>query len=104
MFIPIRTDRSPKRQPVATELLIAANLLVWMIGMLGYYAHLVDDPDAMAAWAHFDPGRFRVWQLFTYQFIHDPHDIFHVVFNMLFLWVFGRAVEGRLGSGGFLAF
>ncbi len=104
MFIPIRTDRSPKRQPVVTETLIAVNLVAWMVAMLGTYAGLFDNPEAIAAWGHFDPQHFRVWQLFTYQFIHDPHDVFHVVFNMLFLWVFGRAVEGRLGAGGFLAF
>ena len=36
----------------------------------------------------------RPWTLFTYQFLHDPFGIFHILFNMLYLWWFGRiAVE-----------
>ena len=37
-------------------------------------------------------------------FAYDPDGILHLLFNMLFLWVFGRAVEDRLGHVGFLAF
>ena len=40
--------------------------------------------------------------LFTSQFIHAG--FLHLGGNMLFLWVFGRAVEDRVGSGVFLAF
>jgi membrane associated rhomboid family serine protease len=36
----------------------------------------------------------RPWTLFTYQFLHDPFGLFHILFNMLYLWWFGRiAVE-----------
>ena len=37
------------------------------------------------------------WQLFTYGFLHDPLDIWHLAFNMLGLFVFGRDVEGVYG-------
>lgn len=30
------------------------------------------------------------WSLLTYQFLHDPFGIFHILFNMLYLWWFGR--------------
>jgi membrane associated rhomboid family serine protease len=40
--------------------------------------------------------------LFTSQFLHAG--FLHLGGNMLFLWVFGRAVEERLGSGLFLVF
>ncbi|MBK6729657.1 MAG: rhomboid family intramembrane serine protease [Bacteroidetes bacterium] len=30
------------------------------------------------------------WSIFTYQFLHTPFGIFHVLFNMLFLFFFGR--------------
>jgi membrane associated rhomboid family serine protease len=33
------------------------------------------------------------WQLLTYGFVHDPHNILHVGFNMFGLWLFGRDVE-----------
>lgn len=40
---------------------------------------------------------FRVWQLFTYLFLHDTRDIWHLVLNMFFLWMFGRDVERAWG-------
>lgn len=46
---------------------------------------------------------FRFWQPFTYQFLHDPGSVMHLAGNMLFLWIFGSAVEGRIRSVGFLA-
>ena len=47
---------------------------------------------------------FRPWQLVTYQFLHDPWSVFHLGFNMLFLWVFGSAVEDRMSRPSYLAF
>ncbi|MCS7253647.1 MAG: rhomboid family intramembrane serine protease [Armatimonadota bacterium] len=38
--------------------------------------------------------------LISFMFMHT--DLFHLLSNMLFLWVFGRAVEGRIGVGRFL--
>ena len=32
----------------------------------------------------------RPWTLFTYMFFHDLGDIFHILFNMLFLYWFGQ--------------
>ncbi len=46
----------------------------------------------------------EVWRLLTYAFLHDPNSIWHIVFNMLFLYWFGRSVEEHLGSREFLAF
>src|SRR3989442_1219016 len=43
---------------------------------------------------------FYLWQLFTYLFLHaDP---FHLVFNMLALWMFGSDLERQWGSRRFL--
>jgi membrane associated rhomboid family serine protease len=38
------------------------------------------------------------WQLLTYGFAHDPQSVRHVLFNMFFLWLFGREVEGVYGK------
>lgn len=48
--------------------------------------------------------RGEVWRLLTYAFLHDPSYLLHIVFNMLFLWWFGREMEDRYGSKEFLAF
>jgi len=41
-----------------------------------------------------------LYQLVTYQFLHGG--FFHIFFNMLFLWFFGRELEAHLGSRRFL--
>src|SRR5271168_2590990 len=40
---------------------------------------------------------FHVWQIVTYAFLHDTHNIMHLVFNMLGLWVFGEGIERYVG-------
>ena len=104
MIIPIRTDRPPKRTPVVTQGLIVVNMLVYLLGGSGAFFNFFENPEVLASFGHFDPRDFKVWQLVTYQFLHDPHGIWHLAFNMLFLWVFGAAVEDRLGRLGFLGF
>ncbi len=47
---------------------------------------------------------FYVWQLITYMFIHDPKGIFHILFNMLMLWMFGTEVENLWGTRRFLVY
>jgi membrane associated rhomboid family serine protease len=55
-------------------------------------------------------GRF--YTLLTYGFCHDgpslelqgPYSLWHLIFNMLSLWFFGRPVEGILGKAEFLRF
>jgi membrane associated rhomboid family serine protease len=43
-----------------------------------------------------------VWQLATYMFLHGG--IFHIVFNMLALWMFGTELERTWGTRYFLKF
>jgi membrane associated rhomboid family serine protease len=43
-----------------------------------------------------------LWQLFTYQFLHGG--LFHLLFNMLALWMFGCDLERRWGSAFFLKY
>lgn len=45
---------------------------------------------------------FHIWQLFTYQFLH--FGLFHILFNMLALWMFGCDLERRWGTPFFLRY
>jgi membrane associated rhomboid family serine protease len=49
------------------------------------------------------PG-LRVWQPFTYLFLHDPQSVWHIVLNMLMLWMFGRELEAVWGQNRFLRY
>jgi membrane associated rhomboid family serine protease len=47
-------------------------------------------------------GRFWIWQLGTYMFLHGG--LFHILFNMLALWMFGSELERIWGTRNFLKF
>src|SRR5262249_46652982 len=51
----------------------------------GFTSAFVLDPEAIL--------HGQVWRLLTYAFLHDTFSIWHIVFNMLFLWWFGSEVE-----------
>src|SRR5205814_3645274 len=46
----------------------------------------------------------QVWRLLTHAFCHDRYGVFHIVFNMLFLYMFGCTLESMYGSREFLLF
>lgn len=62
------------------------------IGQIVEY-HLVLSP---AVW------KGEIWQLVTYMFLHGG--IWHIVFNMLALWMFGKELEMTWGSQMFLRY
>jgi membrane associated rhomboid family serine protease len=47
-------------------------------------------------------GRLWVWQVATYMFLHGG--LFHILFNMLALWMFGAELERIWGTKYFLKF
>ena len=104
MLIPLGTDRTLKRRPIITQTLIGLNVVVYVL-ILGAFRYGGADLDEIIGWGGFDTRRpDRIWTLFTSMFLHDPSGIGHILFNMIFLWAFGCAVEDRLGRLGFLAF
>lgn len=46
----------------------------------------------------------QVWRIVTGMFLHSPDNPWHLVFNMLMLWFFGKWVEDLYGPKEFLAF
>jgi membrane associated rhomboid family serine protease len=46
----------------------------------------------------------RIWQPFTYLFLHDADNLFHILSNMFFLWMFGRELEIVWGRNRFLRY
>ncbi|HZN02052.1 MAG TPA: rhomboid family intramembrane serine protease [Candidatus Polarisedimenticolia bacterium] len=45
-----------------------------------------------------------LWQLVTYMFLHSPGWLFHLIINMLMLWMFGTEVERMWGTRRFLKY
>jgi membrane associated rhomboid family serine protease len=79
--------------------LIIINVIVFVLQLLS--RDLVTQAlilDTRAVWDG------QIWRLLTYAFLHDPSNLFHLVFNMLFLWWFGKDMEDLYGPKEFLAF
>jgi membrane associated rhomboid family serine protease/Zn-finger nucleic acid-binding protein len=97
-ILPLGTERRDARTPWALISIIALQTLVF-----GFQA-LTGSISSMASAGGFVPAELfsgrDLHTLLTSGFIHS--DFFHLAGNMLFLWVFGRSLEGRLGPLKFL--
>jgi len=97
LLLPYRVKNPPARFPYATISTIAANFIIYL-ATTEYYLFIRDE--VVRAYA------FQLWKapfanFFISSFLHG--DVFHILGNMLFLWIFGPAVEDRLGIPKFLA-
>jgi membrane associated rhomboid family serine protease len=85
----------------AIKILIGANVVLFIVQLLTdqYSWGLTWTLGLMPADVF---GRFRVWQVASYMFLHAG--VFHLLFNMLALWMFGTELERIWGTQGFLKF
>ncbi len=55
-----------------------------------------------------DPRAFlakgRAWQALSSMFLHDPNDVRHLLFNMVFFWIFGNSLANTWRSREFLGY
>lgn len=96
MFIPYLADVSMKRWPIANFALIGVTTIV-TIAM--FYA---DEHSPFWDYLLLQPNDFKFLQLFGCTLIHIGP--VHLLGNMLFLWVFGNAIDAKFGHGWFLLF
>ncbi|MBV9851090.1 MAG: rhomboid family intramembrane serine protease [Armatimonadetes bacterium] len=89
--IPIRAKNPPERFPGVTIGLIAANFVIYGLTTHDFLSVRDDALNALAV-SH---ATLSPWRLLTAMFLHA--NLLHILGNMLFLWVFGAALEGRLG-------
>lgn len=63
---------------------------------------------AIANYGYLQPAmvvhHLALWQLVSYGFLHDPFGVWHILFNMLSLWMFGAQFEGDYGRRRFYEF
>ena len=61
--------------------------------------------DILVANNVYEPSqKFLPYQIATHLFAHSPQTIFHIVFNMFGLWMFGRILENVWGGKRFFLF
>jgi membrane associated rhomboid family serine protease len=97
-LLPVGTNLELKKLPTATLAIIGVNILVFAVeAML---------PPRSLEWVfqHFGFSAYtkNPFSPITAMFLHG--DIFHIVGNMLFLWIFGGPVENRVGTKAFIVY
>jgi membrane associated rhomboid family serine protease len=95
MLLPIRVNIQPRRTPYANYALIALNAAIFL---LQFTIHPGTGRLVFRPWV----GDFLLvprispwWTFVTYAFLH--HDFWHILFNMFFLYLFGKNVNDKLG-------
>jgi len=91
----------PDRFPPIIKNLIIINVLVWLAQKL--FDRQYQLTDKIGLWPIQSP-HFRPYQIATHMFAHSPDMLFHILFNMLALWMFGRILENVWGAKRFLFF
>ena len=91
MILPIRTDSPLRSTPWMNWLLIAMNVVIFLAQ--GRFPQITERFSLNGAFP-------ELYQFITYAFLH--HDIWHLVGNMLFLYIFGNNVCDRFGNFGYL--
>lgn len=85
---------------------IVLNLII--INALVYVAQMIMDKTIgltnYLALYSYQSEFFKPYQLVTHMFTHDPSSIFHILFNMYALWMFGVVLERVWGPKKFLIF
>lgn len=84
----------------AVRAIIIANIVVFLISLVAR--------DLVYGLFGLTPARVltegRVWQVATYLFVHDTRAFSHLLFNMLYVWMFGVELEKRWGSQAFVTY
>ena len=103
-MIPIRDEIPTRRVPVINYLLIAANILVFVVQWLAgpYQESLVYQFALIPANLTSGLNLGDITDIFTGMFMHAG--ILHLGGNMLYLWIFGDNVEDSMGAGKYLSF
>jgi len=98
-LIPIRTEAAIRHTPIGNYVLLAINVLAFLV------LDLLGTPQTLEFKSRIltlDGAYPAVYQFFTYQFLHG--DGWHLIGNMLFLWVFGNAVNSKMGDWAYVVF
>ena len=119
MFLPLKDHNPTRRTPVVTMTFIAINVLVWFVELsqgnqLGLFiarwgavpyelTHFTDLVGSNGSGVIHVNGPSPLWiTAFTSMFLHGGW--MHLIFNMLYLWIFGNNIEDFLGRFRYVLF
>jgi membrane associated rhomboid family serine protease len=89
--------------PPGVKWLIIANVAIYLIYFFGSIIHGAPIFSSLQL-VPYDVVHLEIWQLVTYLFLHSLASPWHILLNMLALWMFGAAIEETWGTRRFLQF
>jgi membrane associated rhomboid family serine protease len=78
--------------------LIGINVVAYVFELLAMRAGLIGLDGAPFALVPADVASGQVWQLVTSMLMHNPADPGHLIWNMVYLWIFGAQLEREAGD------
>jgi len=100
--IPVGMNYRTERWPVVTLSLIALNTLIWLISLIYAIATHGDSNVWVLQHLWLTPGQSGWHTYLTSMFVHEG--FFHLLGNMVYLFLFGCCVEDLIGRGRFLCY
>ena len=100
--LPVGMNYETKRLPVATFSLMGLNVLVYLISLLCQSAMGPDSQDWIYEHLWLIPGTSSATAYLTSMFVHSG--FFHLLGNMIFLFLFGCCAEDMIGRARFIIF
>lgn len=101
-MIPYRDDNPTYSTPVVNYVLIALNVLVFMLELLAGFSDDMMRTFGMVPRIFWASPLAQSYRIFTSMFLHGGW--MHIVGNMLFLYIFGDNIEDVLGHFRYLVF
>lgn len=96
-ILPFKTSIRPTRTPYTNYVLIAINVAVFVLQSFGG-----DKLNAYLSNFMLHSATPHLWQFISYAFMHS--NIWHILGNMFFLYLFGNNVNDELGHVGYTSF
>lgn len=100
IVVPVGMNYRTERFPIVTVSLIGLNTLVYLVTLICFFATGGDSEEWIRLNLWLIPAQSLWWTYLTSVFVHAG--IFHLVGNMLFLFLFGSCVEDIVGRVRFI--
>ena len=105
LLIPVCVQYNARRYPVVTFTLIGLNVAFYLLSLFFFFQN--SDGDVwQREWVAFNLGMIPSenvwWTYFTYMFVHGG--FFHLLGNMIYLFLFGACIEDLIGRWQFTLF
>src|SRR6478736_3828816 len=97
-------DQFRKRDNAVVKLIVI-NVIIYLIDLILEIISVVSRThfyDSVLLWqalpANFQAFLYKPWTLISYFFVHETPMPFHILFNMICLYLFGRIIQDMLDS------